>query len=348
MDAFYASVEQRDNPKLRGKPLAVGGMGRRGVISAASYEARKYGVRSAMPAFMAKEKCRNLIFVSPRFDVYKKVSVQIREIFKRYTDIIEPLSLDEAFLDVTENKINLPSASIIAKRIKLEIKTELNLIASAGVSYNKFLAKIASDYDKPDGFFLVKPEDAEKFIENLPVEKFFGVGKVTAKKMHSLSIKTGSDLKKYNQQELYKLFGKQGRFYYQIVRGVDNRPVQANRIRKSIGAEQTFEKDIEEKEELKMRLLKIADVLSKRCIKAKAGGRTITLKIKYYDFKQITLSKTVAEYIMDNESITYFTLDLFEDAAFLKPVRLLGLSLSNLNISEKNVSVQLSFKFAIS
>jgi DNA polymerase-4 len=236
MDAFYASIEQRDQPDLRNKPVAVGGSSKRGVVTTASYEARKYGVHSAMPSVMAKQKCPGLILVEPRFEVYKSVSEQILKIFYEYTPLVEPLSLDEAFLDVTENKKGIPSATIIAREIKKEIKSETSLTASAGISINKFLAKVACDYNKPDGLFLIRPEEAEKFVENLAIEKFFGIGKVTAGKMHKMGIHSGRDLKKFSQAELINLFGKAGSYFYDMARAIDNRPVNPDRIRKSVGA----------------------------------------------------------------------------------------------------------------
>ncbi len=346
MDAFFASVEQRDNPKYRGRAVAVGGKGRRGVVSAASYEARKYGVRSAMSSKIALMKCPHLIFAKPRFEVYKAVSKQIKDIFFDYTDLVEPLSFDEAFLDVTQNKINLPSATLIAKQIKTRIKNELNLTASAGVSFNKFLAKIASDYDKPDGFYLITPEDAEKFVEELPIENFFGVGKVTAKKMHRNNIFFGKDLKEFQESELIRLFGKNGRYYYQISRAVDNRTVNPNRIRKSIGAERTFDEDISETDEIKRRINKIAVILSERCMKSETYGRTLTLKVKYSDFKQVTRGKTVAYKIDTLEEIIILAYELIDMVDFeYNSIRLLGLSVTNLYNYEDSRPIQLSFDF---
>ncbi|HLP05808.1 MAG TPA: DNA polymerase IV, partial [Paludibacter sp.] len=243
MDAFFASIEQRDNPDYRGKPLAVGHAGTRGVVAAASYEARKYGVRSAMASKTALRKCPQLIFVMPRFDVYKSVSSQVLEIFREYTDLVEPLSLDEAFLDVTENHKNMPSATHIALEIKQKIFEKLSLTASAGVSFNKFLAKIASDFNKPNGIYVVTPETAAQFVEKLEIEKFYGVGKVTAKRMHQLGINTGADLKQWSIEGLVANFGKAGHFYYQNARGIDHRPVEPQHIRKSVGAETTFGHD---------------------------------------------------------------------------------------------------------
>lgn len=347
MDAFFASVEQRDNPEYQGKPIAVGGLSSRGVVAAASYEARKYGVYSAMPSKTAKKKCPFLIFVKPRFEVYKQVSNQIRQIFLEYTDLVEPLSLDEAYLDVTQHKKGKPSATLIAKEIKQRIKSETNLTASAGISINKFLAKIASDYRKPDGLFLIKPEDAEAFVEQLPIEKFFGIGKVSAKKMHRLGIYNGLDLKALSEYELIKHFGKQGSYYYHIARAIDNRPVQPNRERKSVGAENTFETDIEDPDEMLGQLEQIANVLFGRMQRAKLYGRTLTIKIKFSDFKQITRSKTFPFEIDTYEVLWHSTTEIFNklDLEGYK-VRLLGISVSNF-ISENNLSqpLQLTFDF---
>lgn len=346
MDAFFASVEQRDSPDLIGKPVVVGGSGSRGVIAAASYEARRYGVRSAMPSKIAIKKCPHIIFVRTNFKKYKEISNQIREIFFEYTDLVEPLSLDEAFLDVTENKINLPSATLIAKKIKKQIKERTQLTASAGVSYNKFLAKIASDYDKPDGFFAVTPDTAQDFIEKLKIEKFFGVGKVSADKMHKLGIKNGFDLKQKSLQELINNFGKQGNYYYNIARGIDNREVNPDRVRKSIGAEKTFAFDIQNIENIYDRTEQIAEKLIERCNKAKTYGKTLTVKVKYSDFKQITRSKSVSYKIKDKEKIMQINDELFEQIDFTyNPIRLIGLSITNLDNQIKQEAFQLSFEF---
>ncbi len=329
MDAFYASVEQRDNPELKGRPVAVGGSKLRGVVAAASYEARKYGVRSAMPSITAYKKCPHIVFVKPRFEVYKSVSNQIREIFKEYTDLIEPLSLDEAYLDVTDNKFQLEYATDVAIEIKKRIKEKTGLTASAGISYNKFLAKISSDYNKPDGYYVVTPSMAERFIEQLPIEKFFGVGKVTAKKMHSKGIFTGLDLKTKTKEELVRSFGKSGRYYYSIVRGIDNREVNPSRIRKSVGAERTFFENVTTKEALQDKVEKVAEVLVKRIEKAQASGKTLTLKIKYGDFKQITRSHTKLDFLTEEEvyKVSLDLVDLVEDIE--NGIRLVGLQLSN-------------------
>src|SRR6202030_749323 len=292
MDAFFASVEQRDNPELRGKPIAVGGSRERGVVAAASYEARAFGVRSAMPSASAKRKCPDLIFVKPRFDVYKAVWLQIRAIFAEYTPIIEPLSLDEAYLDVTENLNGIVPATQIAETIRAEIRTETGLTASAGVSYNKFLAKLASDHRKPDGLFVITPKMGPAFVEGLPVEKFHGVGPATAAKMNRLGIKTGFDLRERALAFLQQHFGKPGPYYYWIARGIDERPVRADRIRKSLGAENTFSADIFTFEAAREALQPIIEKVWRTCEGAEIRGRTATLKVKYADFQQITRSRT--------------------------------------------------------
>lgn len=331
MDAFYASVEQRDDPELRGKPLAVGGApDSRGVVATASYEARKFGVRSAMPSKQALQLCPHILFVRPRFAVYKEVSQKIREIFRRHTDLIEPLSLDEAYLDVTEDKQGVGSAIEIAKLIKQAIKDELQLTASAGISINKFVAKIASDMNKPDGLTFIGPSTIETFMEKLPVEKFFGVGKVTAGKMKKMGLFTGADLKKLPEEDMVQHFGKAGRFYYQIARGIDNREVQPNRETKSIGAEDTFVYDLTEIEEMYAELEKIAKTVCNRLEHYQLKGRTITLKIKYSDFKQITRNQSLMQPVGDLETITDIAKRLLlatspENAR----IRLLGVTLSN-------------------
>ena len=334
MDAFYASVEQRDNPELRGKPVAVGWDKERSVVCAASYEARKFGVRSALPSVTAKKKCPELIFVRPHFDKYQKVSKQIREIFLEYTDLVEPLSLDEAYLDVTENKKNIVSATIIAREIKDKIKEVTGLTASAGVSYNKFLAKIASDYLKPDGLFVIKPDEAMHFIEELEIEKFFGIGKVTAQKMHKLGINKGIDLKGLSDKELSKLFGKQGAYYYNIANGIDEREVIAHRERKSLGTEYTFDKDLTKKFELIAEMYKIEKHLMEMIEKYNYFGRTLTLKVKYSDFKQHTKSKSLNCDINNFQLLHSTTKELLTSIPFnntnLK-IRLLGLTVSNFN-----------------
>lgn len=327
MDAFYASIEQRDNEEYRGKPLAVGYSGDRGVVAAASYEARRYGVRSAMASKTALRKCPHLIFVPARFDVYKSVSRQIRDIFFEYTDLVEPLSLDEAFLDVTENHKNILYATQIAKDIKKRIYEETSLTSSAGVSYNKFLAKIASDYDKPNGLFVIKPKDAEVFVENLPIEQFFGVGKVTAKKMHRLGIKTGLDLKMKTEEQLVGVFGKVGHIYYQNARAIDDRMVDPNRIRKSVGAENTFDRDIDSFEELAGELVGIAADVTERITRSAFKGRTVTLKAKYADFKIITRSRTLPYPVTSYEDLYNTGIELLKEIDISGKIRLLGLSI---------------------
>jgi DNA polymerase IV len=297
MDAFYASVEQRDNPALRGKPVAVGGSAARGVVAAASYEARKFGVRSAMASKIAIRKCPTLLFAKPRFDVYKQVSNQIRAIFAEYTDLIEPLSLDEAYLDVTENKLGIETATEIAKQIKDKIFEKTQLTASAGISYNKFLAKIASDYNKPNGLFVIKPSKAEAFIDELEVARFHGVGKVTAEKMHKMGINVGADLKKYEENELVKHFGKAGHYYYYIARAIDMRHVSADGTRKSIGAENTFDTDLHTLAEMQNGLEPIINEVWRRMERSNIFGRTITLKIKFDNFETITRSKSAFQVI---------------------------------------------------
>lgn len=346
MDAFYASVEQLDNPNLRNKPIAVGGGGKRGVVAAASYEARKFGVKSAMSGVLAEQKCPHLIFVKPRFDRYKEISTKIREIFYDYTDLVEPLSLDEAYLDVTENKKGNPSASLIAKEIRNRIFTELELNASAGISINKFLAKVASDINKPNGQKTINPEEVLPFLETLEVNKFYGVGKVTAAKMHNNGIFTGLDLKKKTKEELIGLFGKSGNFYYNIVRGIHNSVVKPNRIRKSIAAERTFFENISSEIFMLEKLDKIAIELEKRMLKAKTKGKTVTLKIKYSNFTQQTRSKTVQEYIQKKEEFMPIIKELLYQTEIKNSVRLLGISFGNLNTEKKDpVLVQLKFDF---
>lgn len=332
MDAFYASIEQRDNPDLRGKPIVVGGSpeGRGGVVATASYEARKFGVRSAMPSKRARELCPQAIFVRPRFDVYKEVSRRIREIFHRYTDLIEPLSLDEAYLDVTTDKQNIGSAIEIAKLIKQAIKDELNLTASAGVSINKFVAKIASDMQKPDGLTFIGPSAIESFMEKLAVEKFHGVGKVTADKMKRMGLFTGADLKKLSESDLVQHFGKTGRFYYKIVRGIDDREVEPHRETKSLSAEDTFPYDLTTLTEMNAELDKISLVVHERLKKYGLKGRTITIKVKYSDFRQITRNQSLPQPVNDLETISTIAKQLLaatepED----KKIRLLGVGLSN-------------------
>jgi DNA polymerase-4 len=329
MDAFYAAVEQRDNPELRGKPVAVGGSRERGVVAAASYEARKFGVRSAMPSISAKRKCADLIFVKPRFDAYKAVSLQIREIFAEYTRLIEPLSLDEAYLDVTENLKGIASATEIAKEIRAKIRTETSLTASAGVSYNKFLAKLASDHKKPDGLFVITPQMGSAFVETLPVGKFHGVGPATTAKMNRLGIETGLDLRAQTKSFLQQHFGKSGSYFYWIARGIDDRPVRPDRIRKSIGAENTFSVDLFTFDAAQDALLPIVDKVWCHCEGTGARGRTVTLKVKYTDFQQITRSRSLAGVIEKRVALERISLDLLRGQFPLaKGIRLLGIALS--------------------
>jgi len=334
MDAFYASIEQRDNKEYVGKPIAVGGSpeGRGGVVATASYEARKFGVKSAMPSKQAQKLCPQLIFVKPRFDVYKQVSQQIRAIFQRYTDLIEPLSLDEAYLDVTTDKLGIGSALDIATDIRKAIREELQLTASAGVSVNKFVAKIASDIKKPDGLTFIGPSRIESFMESLPVEKFFGVGKVTASKMNKLGLFTGSDLKRLSEGDLRKHFGKSGAFFYKIVRGIDEREVQPHRETKSVGAEDTFPFDLTTVEDMHDELLKITRTVHTRLLRHGLKGRTITLKIKYHDFRIVTRSHSFDEHT-DEREIIYKTACKLLDATEPEDhkIRLLGISISNFN-----------------
>jgi DNA polymerase-4 len=336
MDAFFASVEQLDNPELRGKPVAVGGSGERSVVAAASYEARKFGVRSAMPSVIAKRLCPGLIFVNHNFSRYTEVSASIHEIFREYTDLIEPLSIDEAFLDVTEDKKNIGSATLIAKKIRNEIKSKTGLTASAGISVNKFLAKIASDINKPDGLFLIKPEDAEKFIEELPVEKFYGIGKVTAQKMHKLGIHTGADLKKWDLAALVRNFGKAGVFFYDIVRGIDERPVEPDQERKSVGTELTYEKDLITRFEIIAELYKLEKELMERMEHSETTGRTITMKVKFSDFRQITRSKTLQNFVRDFDTLHKEVSGIRKSLKLEgSRIRLLGLSISNLETDDE-------------
>jgi len=336
MDAFYASVEQLDNGELIGKPVAVGGGGERGVVAAASYEARKYGVRSAMSGVLARQKCPHLIFVKPRFSRYKEISDKIRQIFYDYTDLVEPLSLDEAYLDVTENKKGNPSASLIAQEIRSRIYSELELRASAGISINKFIAKVASDINKPNGQKTINPEEVLLFLEELSVNKFYGVGKVTAAKMNNLGIFNGLDLKNKPLEELTKLFGKSGTFYYNIVRGIHESKVKPNRVRKSIAAERTFSKNISSEVFMLERLYKIAEELERRMISSETKGKTITLKIKYSDFVQQTRSKTGSFYLSSKKLIFEEAKKLLYQEKLINSVRLVGISLSNLNTKKRN------------
>lgn len=349
MDAFYASVEQRDNPELRGKPVAVGHAEERGVVAAASYEARRFGVRSAMSSQKAKRLCPQLIFIPGRMDVYKSVSRQIHEIFHEYTDVIEPISLDEAFLDVTENKPGILLAVDIAREIKRKVRERLSLVASAGVSYNKFLAKIASDYRKPDGLCTIHPDQALDFIAHLPIESFWGVGPVTARKMHVLGIHTGGQLRACSQAMLLREFGKVGNIYYDFARGIDLRPVEAVRIRKSVGCEHTLEKDINRRSSVIIELYHTAVELVTRLEHKNFRGNTLTLKIKFHDFSQITRSVTQSRVLTALDVILPLAKQLLREVDYEHhPIRLIGLSVSNPReeSDEKGVWEQLSFEFS--
>jgi DNA polymerase IV len=346
MDAYYASVAELDNPELRGKAIAVGGGGDRGVVSAASYEARKFGVKSAMSNVLAKQKCPHIIFVKSDFARYKELSEQIREIFFEYTDLVEPLSLDEAYLDVTENKKDNPSANEIAREIRQKIYDKTGLRASAGISINKFIAKVASDINKPNGQKTIHPEEVIQFLEELPVNKFYGVGKVTAAKMYNLGIFVGNDLKKKTLEELSLLFGKSGLHYYNIVRGIHKSEVKPNRIRKSVGAERTFRENISSEIYMLDKLNDIADEIEKRMEKSNSKGKTITLKIKYSDFTQQTRSKTVGQFLSKKKEFFSIVKELLYQDKLENSVRLLGLSFSNLNNNiQEPVWVQLQFDF---
>jgi DNA polymerase-4 len=335
MDAFYASVEQRDNPDLRGKPVAVGGSAERGVVAAASYEARKFGVRSAMPSITAKRQCPDLIFVKPRFEVYKAISRQIREIFAEHTPIIEPLSLDEAYLDVTENLQGIPLARDVALRIREKIKAETGLNASAGISYNKFLAKLASDHRKPNGQFVISPEMGPAFVEALPVGKFHGIGPATSAKMNALGIFTGLDMRNQTLEYMNANFGKSGGYYYWISRGVDERPVRANRIRKSVGAENTFSTDLRELDALVAELEPLINKVWRHCESAGTRGRTVTLKVKFADFEIITRSRSVSSAVASRPDLAELAISLLRDMPLPKAVRLLGVSLSSLQVGDE-------------
>ena len=346
MDAFYASVEQMDNPSLRGKALAVGGSENRGVVAAASYEARKFGVRSAISGVLAKKYCPDLIFVPPRFERYKEISQQIRAIFYDYTDLVEPLSLDEAYLDVTHNKKNNPSASLIAKEIRDRILNEVGLPASAGISCNKFIAKIASDFNKPNGQKTVPPEEVESFVEVLPIRKFHGVGKVTTEKMFSLGIFTGLDLKNKSIEFLEKNFGNSAQYYHDVARGIHHSTVKSSRIAKSVAAEHTFDENLSSEVFMADKLAEISLQVEKRIKKHNVAGKTVTLKIKYSDFTTQTRSKTLPYYISDAAMLLETAKNLLYQDVLKDSVRLLGISLTNLNTNEKKaVAVQLKFEF---
>lgn len=348
MDAFYASVEQRDHPELRGKPVAVGGSSVRGVVAAASYEARVYGVRSAMPSVTAKRRCPDLIFVKPRFDVYRAVSAQIRGIFSEYTDLIEPLSLDEAYLDVTDNKQGIALATTVAQLIRDRIRAVTGLTASAGISYCKFLAKLASDLNKPDGQAVIPPSRGAEFVAGLPVHRFHGVGPATAARMERLGIRTGADLRHQSLEFLREHFGKSGGWYYRISRGIDHRPVEPHRERKSIGTEDTFSEDIVDLALAKQQVAELATKVWRSCATKELTGRTVTLKVKYADFQQITRSRTVEPAVRLPEELTGIAWSLLEPLFPVeKGIRLLGVTLSSLDqVQDSLASRQLSLGLA--
>jgi len=343
MDAFYASVEQRDNPDLRGKPVAVGGSRERGVVAAASYEARKFGVRSAMPSVTAKRQCPGLIFVKPRFEVYKAVSQQIRTIFAEHTAIIEPLSLDEAYLDVTENLQGIALARDVALAIRARIKDETGLNASAGISYNKFLAKLASDHRKPNGQYVITPEMGPAFVEALPVGKFHGIGPATSEKMNSLGLYTGLDMRNQSPEFMQVNFGKAGSYYYWISRGIDNREVRVNRIRKSVGAETTFSSDLTEYATMLAELQPLIDKVWRHCDDRGTRGRTVTLKMKFNDFEIISRSRSVPVAVSSRNDLGRLAVALLQnEIPAAKPVRLLGVSLSALQGDDGGAEPQLN------
>ena len=345
MDAFFASVEQRDNPDLRGKPVAVGGSRARGVVAAASYEAREFGVRSAMPSSVAARKCPNLIFVPPRFEVYKEVSQQIRDIFYAYTDLVEPLSLDEAFLDVTENKRQMNSATDIAREIRQRIYDETGLTASAGISVNKFIAKVASDINKPNGQKLIHPTQIDDFTANLEIKRFFGIGRVTTEKLNGMGIHTGADLRKYTRPELVQLFGKSGRYYYHICRGEDERPVRPDRIRKSVGAERTYSEDLSELAGQLDALRRIAEEVGRRMKQGNYRGKTITIKLRYSDFTTQTRSRSIDHFTDKEAEIYTIASELLEGHPRAQALRLLGISVSNLDTEIQSTGGQLTLDF---
>ena len=331
MDAFFASVEQRDNPELRGKPVAVGGASGRGVVAAASYEARKFGVKSAMPSVTAKRLCPDLIFVKSRFDAYREASDQIRAIFRHHTDLVEPLSLDEAYLDVTVNKLGIASATQVAQMIRQEIRAKTRLPASAGVSYNKFLAKLASDQNKPDGMCVIRPGEGAAFVQTLPIRRFHGVGPRGEEKMARLGIATGADLAAKDAAWLAQHFGSFGDYLYRAARGIDDRPVRANRIRKSVGGERTFSGDRHEAEELRTTLDEIVEIVWERIERAQARGRTVTLKLKYNDFQLMTRARSLPRSVADKAEFAASGHAILDELLPLpRPIRLMGLTLSNL------------------
>jgi DNA polymerase-4 len=348
MDAFYASVEQRDNPELRGKPVAVGHGAARGVVAAASYEARAFGVHSAMASVTAMRKCPDLVFVPPRFDVYKAVSAQIREIFAEHTSLIEPLSLDEAYLDVTENLQNIPLATDVANAIRARIKDVTGLNSSAGISYNKFLAKMASGYRKPNNFFVIPPGKGAAFVAALPIEKFHGVGPATAARMHALGITRGSDLAALPLGQMTEMFGKSAQYWFDLSRGIDHREVKPNRERKSVGAEDTFGQDITTIDEARVLLAPLIDKVWRVCETRQLHGRTVTLKVKYADFEQITRSRSRPVPVRRVEEVRATTEELLAQVfPPRRPIRLLGVTLSNFDSSEPPVGEQMSLPIAI-
>jgi DNA polymerase-4 len=344
MDAFYASIEQRNNPDLRGKPVIVSGPpNSRSVVSTCSYEARKFGIHSAMPASQAYRLCPHGIFVPPHFSEYKEASEEIHAIFKQFTDKLEPLSLDEAYLDVTENKENYRSSTLIAREIKNRINNKTRLTASAGISYNKFLAKIASDWKKPNGITIITPKQAISFLEELPIRKFYGIGKKTEETMEKLGIKTGFDLKKFERWELLDMFGKSGSYYYDVVRGIDHREVQSHRIRKSIGKEETFGNDIFKREDIIDSLNIISQNLYDSLVKYKEKGKTVTLKIKYHDFEQVTRSISLEQPVFEKEEIMKWAVKLLEKTeAGNRPIRLAGITISHLLGNNNGIDDQLA------
>ncbi len=348
MDAFFASVEQHDHPELKGKPIAVGGNKERGVVAAASYEARKYGVKSAMPSAIAARQCPHLIFVKPRFERYQEISLQIRNVFQEYTDLIEPLSLDEAYLDVTENKPGLTSATIIAREIKAKIKERTGLTASAGISYCKFLAKTASDVNKPDGLFVILPEDTAEYLKKMSIHRFFGIGKATAEKMKTAGIFTGGDLRKKTLSDLTLRYGKAGAYYYDICRGIDLRPVKPDRERKSVSAEHTFDHNLMRIPEVKAELDHIATVTFERYSKHGTHGRTVTIKVKYGDFKQITRSISFEENVTHLDQLIQAVHQLTDQTLIREEgIRLLGVGISNFQKkdAEDSTPIQLTLDF---
>ena len=336
MDAFFASVEQRDNPELRGKPVAVGGSSGRGVVAAASYEARRFGVKSAMPSVTAKRRCPDLIFVKSRFDAYREASDQIRAIFRHHTDLVEPLSLDEAYLDVTVNKLGIASATQVAEMIRQEIRAKTQLTASAGVSYNKFLAKLASDQNKPDGICVIRPGEGAAFVQTLPIRRFHGVGPRGEEKMARLGIATGADLASKDLAWLHRHFGSFGDYLYRAARGIDDRPVRSNRIRKSVGGERTFHEDQHAPHDLRETLERIIEIVWERIERAEARGRTVTLKLKYNDFRIVTRARSLPRNVEGKDAFAAIAREILEELLPLpRPIRLMGLTLSNLDRDDR-------------